>query len=453
MSPSSIIMKKLHQRPISYYPLYKDITGSLQGAVLLSQLMYWFSDKDKIYKTNDQFRKEINLTDHEMRSAKKAIQKIPFITTTREGLPAKTFYEIDWQIYEEFTKEFITKQVGGISTNCAGGNSRTITESIKTETTTDKNKDKSLLNDADASCEKKGNVVVKKVRKRKSSKIAKPTKIIKPTKIAKPIVPAPDVSDRKVNKKKTTSKAKIAKPGYLYNTTDERNYIMLTNAGCTDHVDKTTKTYFNTMNIIHELFTKDCKSPLLNASNFDYAKDVVWTIDEVVEVFSFHLEIAPKPIRNIGQFIFNPGYGTKSKPFSQLIHWANKLANGDDALSDKAKLLYKNLKKKIEKTNNKHNIESFEKLSIHNLNNAATFIDEVEEEYEFITTEIGVRPKLAMISAFTTFIVKKMIRKGDAWKLGYISTEFTQDDFIYEMKKGNTLTKKRKRGFDPHKKR
>lgn len=91
-------MKELHQRPISYYPIYRKITGSTTAGILLSQLMYWWSriDGDKFYKTDAEAMEETLLTADELRSAKTAMKGLSFIKITREGIPAKTFYEVDF---------------------------------------------------------------------------------------------------------------------------------------------------------------------------------------------------------------------------------------------------------------------------------------------------------------------------------------------------------------------
>lgn len=94
------LLQQLHQRPIAYYPIYRNVTGSTTAAVLLSQLMFWFSKKDKFFKTNEDIMKETMLTENELRTAKKVIKDLPFIIVTREQIPAKTFYKIDWEIYE-----------------------------------------------------------------------------------------------------------------------------------------------------------------------------------------------------------------------------------------------------------------------------------------------------------------------------------------------------------------
>lgn len=97
------ILKKLNQKPIAYYPIYRQITGSTTGGILLSQLMYWFSKKDKIFKTDNEIMEETFLTKKELENAKKLIKNLDFITVSREGLPAITYYEINWEnMYSSF---------------------------------------------------------------------------------------------------------------------------------------------------------------------------------------------------------------------------------------------------------------------------------------------------------------------------------------------------------------
>jgi hypothetical protein len=97
----SELLKQLNQKPIAYYPVYRQIAGSTTGGILLSQLMYWFSKKDKYFKTDTEIMDETLLTEKELRNAKKIIKNLDFITVTLEGVPAKTYYEIDWEKLEK----------------------------------------------------------------------------------------------------------------------------------------------------------------------------------------------------------------------------------------------------------------------------------------------------------------------------------------------------------------
>lgn len=116
------VMKELHQRSISYYPIYRKITGSTTAGVFLSQLMYWWSriDGDKFYKTDAEVMEETLLTADELRSAKTAIKSLSFIKITREGIPAKTFYEIDFNGLCEKIQSFSQNKIREIPESLDG---------------------------------------------------------------------------------------------------------------------------------------------------------------------------------------------------------------------------------------------------------------------------------------------------------------------------------------------
>lgn len=111
------LLKRLHQRPISHYPIYTELTKSSTAGILLSQIMYWFSQKNKFYKTDADFKEETKLTENELRSAKRAIKNLDFIEVMREGIPAKTYYQIDWEKYEKTLSEFANSTVSLNSLN------------------------------------------------------------------------------------------------------------------------------------------------------------------------------------------------------------------------------------------------------------------------------------------------------------------------------------------------
>jgi len=86
---------------VALYPAYIKIAGSLSGGALLSQCMYWFSKKDAFHKTDSEFMDELCLTAGEMRGAKSKVRKLDFIDITRKGVPAKTWYSIDWDAFQK----------------------------------------------------------------------------------------------------------------------------------------------------------------------------------------------------------------------------------------------------------------------------------------------------------------------------------------------------------------
>lgn len=91
------VLIALHQKPIAYYPIYRDITGSTTAAILLSQLLYWYSacKGKKFYKTDSEIMEETRLTEKELRNAKSCLKKFDFIIIELEGLPRRTFYSFN----------------------------------------------------------------------------------------------------------------------------------------------------------------------------------------------------------------------------------------------------------------------------------------------------------------------------------------------------------------------
>jgi uncharacterized phage protein (TIGR02220 family) len=94
------ILQGLNQKPVSYYKVYTEVTGSTVAGIMLSQLMYWFSvmNKDMIYKIDEDFVEELDLSDGEIRGAKKLLKQLDFLTIDRAGVPARTYYRIDWDL-------------------------------------------------------------------------------------------------------------------------------------------------------------------------------------------------------------------------------------------------------------------------------------------------------------------------------------------------------------------
>ena len=95
------MMIELNQRPVSYYPVYRKLTGRLTAGVLLSQILFHWSywaqheGRDKFHLTDAQLMEETGLTPDEFKLAKRALKALSFLKITREGVPAKTYYEVD----------------------------------------------------------------------------------------------------------------------------------------------------------------------------------------------------------------------------------------------------------------------------------------------------------------------------------------------------------------------
>lgn len=95
MDPKAIL-KSITDHPIAYNRSFRTITGSTVAAVMLSQLTYWWSRSgSKFYKSNEEISEETGMSLDEIKTAKRHISKLSFVTITLEGLPRKTYYDID----------------------------------------------------------------------------------------------------------------------------------------------------------------------------------------------------------------------------------------------------------------------------------------------------------------------------------------------------------------------
>ena len=62
---SDLVRDHYKLRPIAYFSIYKYLTGNFNGGIMLSQLMYWFRKKTKVYKTREEFMYELGFTARE----------------------------------------------------------------------------------------------------------------------------------------------------------------------------------------------------------------------------------------------------------------------------------------------------------------------------------------------------------------------------------------------------
>lgn len=145
------VMLALNHRPIAVYPVYIDMTGSHTAAVLLSQLMYWWSacGGRKFYKTDQELMQETRMTFGYFRTAKAAIKELPWMLITVQGVPAKTWYDIDAEklaiALSEINKPTIAKQTEPVLLNSQNYDCQ-INTTITENTTENTYKDISLLN-------------------------------------------------------------------------------------------------------------------------------------------------------------------------------------------------------------------------------------------------------------------------------------------------------------------
>jgi hypothetical protein len=88
-------------RPVAYYPDLRKITGSINAALFLCQLIYWDGKQRDpqgwIYKNSDEIEDETGLTYEEQRTARRKLVERGFIHEKFKRLEHKIHYRIDSQ--------------------------------------------------------------------------------------------------------------------------------------------------------------------------------------------------------------------------------------------------------------------------------------------------------------------------------------------------------------------
>lgn len=93
------LFKQLNSKNIVYNKAYYKLLGSVQGAVLLSHLLYLSSEvfnSSEFYQTDAQLSESLGFSEKTLRTAKSKIKK--YVTVTKRGLPAKNHWLVDEEL-------------------------------------------------------------------------------------------------------------------------------------------------------------------------------------------------------------------------------------------------------------------------------------------------------------------------------------------------------------------
>ncbi len=109
-------LRSIFERPIAYYPIFARIMGSVAGGVLLSQLMYWWSYYgEEFYISDEELRSQTFLSKRELQYAKERLKELPFVKVSRKGMPARTFYDIDVEKFQEYITNLMPNNSKGVN--------------------------------------------------------------------------------------------------------------------------------------------------------------------------------------------------------------------------------------------------------------------------------------------------------------------------------------------------
>lgn len=106
------------ERVIAYYPQLKKITGSIESALLLQQLLYWWDKKgsETLYKTIDELEQETGLSRWEQATAIKTLKRKGFVSVELKGVPPKRHFVVDVEKIESSLYQY-HKSICGDTTN------------------------------------------------------------------------------------------------------------------------------------------------------------------------------------------------------------------------------------------------------------------------------------------------------------------------------------------------
>lgn len=108
------LIRLMNEKPIAFNKHYVFLGCGINGAVMLSQLVYW-ADKSKdpngwIYKTGKEWTDETGLTRREQDTARKNLRELGFIEEHKHGVPCKVHFKVNQHALYNALIEFAQKR-------------------------------------------------------------------------------------------------------------------------------------------------------------------------------------------------------------------------------------------------------------------------------------------------------------------------------------------------------
>lgn len=112
------ILSTVLDRPIAFHRCFIDLGIGINGAIMLSQAIYWSSrtnnDEGWFYKVRDEWTEETGLSRKQQESSRKKMTQLGFWHEVKHGLPAKLYYRIDFEVLNKLLTELHeSKQTSG----------------------------------------------------------------------------------------------------------------------------------------------------------------------------------------------------------------------------------------------------------------------------------------------------------------------------------------------------
>ncbi|WP_347452826.1 DNA-binding protein [Acinetobacter thermotolerans] len=93
------LIEAMNEQPIAFNKHYVFLGCGINGALMLSQLVYWTArtkDRDGwVYKDHHEWTQETGLTRKEQHTARKTLKSLGFISEKKHGVPPRVFFRVE----------------------------------------------------------------------------------------------------------------------------------------------------------------------------------------------------------------------------------------------------------------------------------------------------------------------------------------------------------------------
>ena len=115
------LIEAMNEQPIAFNKHYVFLGCGINGALMLSQLVYWASRSKSaegwIYKTQAEWTQETGLTRTEQENARKKLLELGFISEKKMGVPCRVFFRVErenlYQALVEYSETLDCSQFAG----------------------------------------------------------------------------------------------------------------------------------------------------------------------------------------------------------------------------------------------------------------------------------------------------------------------------------------------------
>ncbi len=108
------LIDAMNDKPIAFNRHYVGLGCGINGALMLSQMVYWSKrTKDKngyFYKTQDEWEEETGLTRWEQGTARKKLRELGFVSEHKHGVPCKVHFRVEHDVLYQALIQYAEKR-------------------------------------------------------------------------------------------------------------------------------------------------------------------------------------------------------------------------------------------------------------------------------------------------------------------------------------------------------